>query len=309
MIRGDAAREMLAWMSMYEPMRKLGISKDSRVEARRIRTVNRDDPFAKSVSTGRVSSPRAAYETSNVARLKSHPSNKFVVLVDCDELLSTGLCYYDEGGPETTLAPWMVILNSMDIERWKCAANLFIENPPSGIWTEFEDLLATHSSEWPPLFGKKGKIDLLIGSLFTTAGFVYGGLHALPWSSDFLTGREKRLWQASVIIIISLGPLVVISFPVFALMEFVNLEYKKAKSEGRVPKLKKLRPLLRRLFRFWRIARALIKFVSSAAVAAVCVAYCLARVFLVVESLVALFHSDPDIFLVPSWSTYFPHIV
>ena len=53
-IRGNAARELLAWMSMYHPMRDLGISTDSGLEAERIRTVT-SDPFAsRSADTGLV---------------------------------------------------------------------------------------------------------------------------------------------------------------------------------------------------------------------------------------------------------------
>ena len=51
-IRGDLGREMLAWMSMYEPMDRLGICRDHRMEARRIRTIDRDDPYAR-VNRGR----------------------------------------------------------------------------------------------------------------------------------------------------------------------------------------------------------------------------------------------------------------
>lgn len=45
------------------------------------------------------------------------------------------------------------------------------------------------------------------------------------------------------------------------------------------------------------------------AVDPLCLAYGLARVFLVVESLIALFRSTPDIFQVPDWLKYIPHIM
>ncbi len=78
MIRGDGAREMLAWMSMYMSMEKLGIGRDPRVEARTIRMVNRDNPLVKSVSTGRVSSRMQGKSRTlrNAGTMATSPSSR-----------------------------------------------------------------------------------------------------------------------------------------------------------------------------------------------------------------------------------------
>ncbi|KAL8687377.1 MAG: hypothetical protein Q9218_006431, partial [Villophora microphyllina] len=240
-VRGDLAREMLAWMSMYEPMNSIGIGRDSRVEARRIRTVDRHDPFAKSVSRARFDYIDGVQDANDVVLPSDPPSQKYVVLADCDELLSTGLCFYDEGVQATHGLSWFVILNSMGIERWKCAAKLFIENPPSGIWMEYEGLVTTHSSDWPPLLRRTAKVDLSVWLLFTVAGSLYGGLHALPWSSAFPSSIQKALWQAAVSSIVAFGPLVLLCSQVVVFAKFLARRYDQAKLERPDPLINKTR--------------------------------------------------------------------
>lgn len=180
---------------MHRPMNAMGLSSDKRREAQRIRTVDRDDPYSKSISTARIASQHVVQKPRDVVLGPSDSSPKCIALADCDELLSTGLCFYDEGQATTFYPSWFVILKPMDIERWKCAATLFKENPPSGIWEEYDGLLVTTVSEWHIPLG----FSVLV--LFVGATLTYSGLHALPWNSDFRTGHEKALWRASVLII------------------------------------------------------------------------------------------------------------
>jgi len=296
MIRGEAAREMLAWMSMYQPMDSLGICSDPRVEARRIRTVNPHDPFARSISRARLDYGDGIQPAHDVVLDSYLPSQRYIALADCDELLSTGLCYYDEGKYAKRSPSWFLILNSMDIERWKCAAKLFTENPPSGIWNEYEGLVTTHNSDWPPLLDRAANVDLSVWLLFTVAGSLYGGLHALPWSSDFRTGKEKEIWQGSVLLIVGFGPLVLLYLSASVLMRSLARRYSQADSNGRAAKL------------LGGVAKSIISKLIYFAVAVPCAGYCVARIFLVVECLIALFHSAPGVFIMPSWSPYFLHI-
>ena len=100
-------------------------------------------------------------------------------LTDCDELLSTGLCFYDHGETAHFDPSFFAVLNSIDVERWKCAATLFKENPPSGVWTEYEDLLSIQSPDGPPLSRPDTSLGVWIRVLSVCAAWVYGGLHAL----------------------------------------------------------------------------------------------------------------------------------
>lgn len=308
MIRGGTARELLAWMSMYEPMNKIGIYQDPREEARRIRAVDRHDPFAKSVSRGRCNNLDNAQEAKDLVPGLRRPKQKHIALTDGDELLSTSLSYYDEGTHALCTPSWFVILNPTDIERWKCAAKLFTENPPLGIWMENAGMLTAHNSDWPPLLGRRGKVNLSVWLLLTIAGFLYGGLHALPWSSDFPTDGQKVFWQISVSAIVAFGPLLQLCSLGFALMDF---------SYQRGPHIRMVTILqipkrhaiccTKAQTTQGLIAAIPVAFISFAT-AVVCIAYALGRVYVFIESLVALFHSTPGVFEVPAWPVYFPHI-
>ena len=284
---------------MYMPMNKLGLSSDDRMEARMIRTVDKDDPYFKSVSTSRIE----AHGVQNTQEIKSKsetPTGKYICLADCDELLSTGLCYYDEGEAARRSPSWFAILNPMDIERWKSAANLFKENPPSGIWSEYSDLVSSHSTDWPPL-SLHSNPGLEVWTLFVCAGFVYGGLHALPWNTSFRTSHEQMLWRALLSMIIGFGPFALLCSCATIIGRSARRSRQQASlddSSGKIEKESFHSRLLRRLGIFIYFVGFLVTVVF----------YGIARVFVVVECFIALFHSAPGVFVEPAWSTYFPHI-
>ena len=297
-LRGDSVRELLAWMSMYMPMNALGLSSNKRCEAQRIRTVDRDDPYSKSISTSRLAARDGVQESRDVVLGPSDSPPKCIALADCDELLSTGLCFYDEGQASTTSPSWFVILKPMDIERWKCAATLFKENPPSGVWMEYDGLLVTSASEWPSIYG------LSVWVMFVCAALIYGGLHALPWNFDFRTGHEKALWRASVMIIVGF-PLVIIAAYLAGAVAWRVVE-ERPEMRNYLPPFKN--PKRRGVLLFINIATIVGCFVGCLILVALCLVYGLARVFIVVECFIALFNSVPGVFEVPAWSVYLPHI-
>ncbi len=214
-LRDDNARGLLAWLSMYTPMNELGLSKDTRCEARKIRVVDKEDPYFKSISKSRIDTRDGIQDPRDAVLEKSPRPKGCIALTDCEELLSTGLCFYDEGEASDFYPSWFVILTPMDIERWKCAAPWFKLNPPSGIWSwsEYDGALNTHTSDWPPLpLRQRAAFDASTWTLFICAGLVYGGLHTLPWNSEFRTLHEKVMWQFSVAMITGLGPVALAAY-------------------------------------------------------------------------------------------------
>ena len=292
---------------MYMPMNALGLSSDKGCEARRIRTVDRDDPHSKSISTSRLAPRDGVQESRDVVLGPSGSSPKCIALADCDELLSTGLCFYDQGQASTITPSWFVILKPMDIERWKCAATLFKENPPSGLWMEYDGLLVINASEWPSTLG------LSVWVMFVCAALIYGGLHALPWNFDFRTGHEKALWRASVMIIVGFPLVIIAAYLARAVARRVvekRQVEKRQEMRNPVPPSKILK---RRGVSVFIDIVILVGFVVGCLVLfalclALCLVYGLARVFIVVECFIALFNSVPGVFEVPAWSVYFPHI-
>lgn len=295
---------------MYMPMNKLGLSTDSRCEAHRIRIVDRDDPHFRSISTSRVNARDGVQEPDDVI------PKGCIALADCDELLSTGLCFYDEGDAAKYYPSWFAILKPVDVERWKCAATLFKENPPSGIWAEYDGLLNLYTSDWPPLSQQGPTLSVSIWVLFVCTGLVYGGLHALPWNSDFGTRHEKMLWRASVGMIIGFGPVAMIAY--LTKVVFIQVEKKRemrdllepsnSKPWWRIREDSVLFTVLKPFRMMGRLVFWLGLLAGCFAVGFICLAYSLARIFIVVECFIALFNSEPGVFEVPSWSVYFPHI-
>ena len=110
----------------------------------------------------------------------------------------------------------------MDAERWKYAAALLKENPPSGFWEDYDGLLSTYTSDWLPLSQRRATLGMSIWVLFVCAGYLYGGLYALPWNSNFRTKHEKVLWRASVGMITGFGPVAMAAY--LAMVPFTQVK-------------------------------------------------------------------------------------
>ena len=300
---------------MQMPMAEMGLSSDKRCEAHRIRVVDRDDPHFGTISTTRlaarkgVQAARYGIQQPRAVILEPiKPPKHRVALADCDELLSTGLCFYDEGDAAGPGSVGFALLTSIDVERWKCAAPLFKENPPSGLWMEYEGLLNTSASDWPPLSQRGKTVGVTIWILFFCAAMLYGGLHALAWNSRFRTRHERVLWRASVGIILGFGPLTMAAYLAYLgvmsstrlkeRLGVISLNPLKGTLQARKEYLlcRSLRPS-KMIVLLWLL---LLNYVIWS--------YCLARMFIVVECFIALFNSESGVFAVPSWSTYLPHI-
>ena len=117
---------------------------------------------------------------------------------------------------------------------------------------------------------------------FITAGFIYGGLHAMAWFAHFESSTQQLLWRISACVVMG-------GFPVC----FVLLVYLESIS----PHISHRLHLHDISLWSWSIASALIG-----------LAYVLARVYLVVECFINLSHLPAGVYEVPSWASYFPHI-
>lgn len=333
-------------MAMYTPMDELGINNEHRIEARRIRCLNERDRHAQNVSTVVLESRAGTYNPSNPSKKRDALSNHgnkpgdwvmektpayppgSITLLDGGELPSTGLCYYDEADATPYWPSWGVTLTPIDQERWKCAASLFKENPPSGVWSEFEGLLSMDSEapNWPPLFDRNVSNPRSTWVLFLVAGFLYGGLHALPWNTLFRSTVERMLWRLSTSIIIGFGPLLLLLYLTKMLYDVLSgkewpwlrpVQYIRRRArEGRASKLflgfwtllKPLRLITELLRYIFYVIILLLAFLVSVIGASLIAAYGFARIYLIVECFLSLSYAEPAVFKVPSWSAYLPHI-
>lgn len=197
---------------MHVPMNELALSKDERCEARMIRLVDHLDPYFRQISKSRVAKRNGVQESINEAIGSNSISKKCIALADCDEFLSTGLCFYDEGEAAGFSPSWFVNLNPMDIERWNCAAVLLKETLYSGSIADYDGLLQTYEPDWRPLYERRADFGIAVCIFLVCVECMYGGLHALAWNSDFRTALDKHLWHLAVVSIVTFGPALMIFF-------------------------------------------------------------------------------------------------
>ena len=298
---------------MHVPMNELALSKDRRCEARRIRLVDRDDLHFRQVSRSRVAEQTGVQEPIGVSLNSNNFSKKCIALADCDEFLSTGLCFYDEGEAACFSPSWFVILKPMDIERWKCAAPLLKETLSSGTWTNYDGLLERYEPDWQPLYKREADLGIAACIFFVGVECMYGGLHALAWMSDFRTIHERNLWRFAVVFIVAFGPVAIVFFVIsktFSNDEESELDAMQAPAPHSMQTSTRKSGYIfygRNCF-FHQSMFALCGNVCGVIVLFICSINVSARIFLVVDCLIALFNSVPGVFEEPSWSTYFPHI-
>ena len=287
-------------------MNKLALSKDKRCESRRIRLVDRKDPHFRQISKSRIPRRNGVQKSVKMGLDSNDISKKCITLADCDEFLSTGLCFYDEGEAACFSPPWFVVLNPMEVQRWKCAAVLLKETQSYGTCADYVGLLETYQPDWRQLYGRRADLEVTACIIFVSAECMYGGLHALAWSSDFRTAFDKHLWRFAVVFIIAFGPVAMIviaslktcfpeDFELLAIQESIEGSMQRSRDaanctsccvqSGSLPSCGNWGH-----FSLW-----------------ICSIEVVARIILVVGCLIALFNSVPGVFEEPSWSAYFPH--
>ena len=133
--------------------------------------------------------------------------------------------------------------------------------------------LVRRCEDWPDTTNILEQLPVFLG--FSAAALVYGGLHTLAWFAHFDSSTEQLLWRISACVVMG-------GFPVFR----VSITF-----GGYV--------------RYWSGA---IEDIAIFLGFLVFLAYILARAYLVVECFINLSHLPAEVYDVPSWSTYFPHI-
>ena len=77
---------------------------------------------------------------------------KFIALAGCDDFLSIGLCFNDEGEAACFSSSWFVILKHLDIERRKCVAVVLKGMLSSGTRAGYDRLLESYEPDYRPLY-------------------------------------------------------------------------------------------------------------------------------------------------------------
>ena len=182
-----------------------------------------------------------------------------------------------------------VSLTAQDVMRWRMAWCAFLTRRQEyrlfgvmGHRASGTPALIERCEDWPDV----NDIDFPIALGFTTAALLYGALHALAWSTHFESSAQQLLWRTSACVVMGGAPA----------MYVLHLLYKDL--ERSIDDSDKKTELKRYIF------EPVVEGVSSM----VLLAYILARAYLVVECFISLSHLPADVYKVPNWPAYFPHI-
>ena len=184
-----------------------------------------------------------------------------------------------------------IVLEQEDVWRWKLAEDLLTEDSLRRSDNDWQATITDRSQNWPSIDIDPKNIDWSLFLAFNVSGIMYGGLHVLAWNAKFATCLQKLLWQFASMIVITFVP----ASTVVVLAEKLMFTLVKAKTVGHKP-TEGFYVLLYH-FKIW-----LIFFILAL------LAYLWDRVYLVVECFISLFHSPVEVYNLPKWSAYVPHI-
>ena len=189
-----------------------------------------------------------------------------------------------------------IILKQEDIRRWQMAEELLSEHLSRR--TDDDDWQATitdRSKNWPSIDVDPKIIDWSLLLAFNISGILYGGLHMLAWNAKFATDLQGGLWRLASCFIVGFVP----ASTLVLLTEKLFFAVVNARSVGHKPTRKFWESFFNLMYRYkvW-----LVFFLLGL------LAYLWARVYLVVECFISLFHSPDGVYNLPMWSVYMPHI-
>ena len=171
-----------------------------------------------------------------------------------------------------------ISLTSQDVTRWKMAWRVIEYGRNYNLYERtYRNLIVQRCKDWPRL-EENPEPPIALG--FGAVALIYGGLHALAWFAHFDSTTEQLLWRISACVVMGGVPVIL------ALIDLTENHLDHLSHDV-----------------FLSLGRILIGLVLL-----VLLAYVLARGYLVVECFINLSHLPAEVYDVPTWSTYFPHI-
>lgn len=192
-----------------------------------------------------------------------------------------------------------------DLNRWTMAARAceaFVGDDPSEEGGGYYGAaFRRRCGDFPRIEANEPAVALGLG----VVALSYGGLHALAWSAHFISTTEQLLWRISACIVMGGVPLMFTiatitdrynDVAIFRFIDdaftywllFISVIYEVREEHGNTT--------------FMVSVLGIVTFV------AVLLVYALARAYLIVECFLQLSHLPADVYKVPQWSAYFPHI-
>lgn len=202
-----------------------------------------------------------------------------------------------------------------DVTRWRMAWREIQKNPTmdpdqDSYWDPRYNFIQRYfvkrSKDWPDT---NDMVEPPIALAFSATALIYGGLHALAWHAYFKSPTEQLLWRISACVVMGGMPLILLAFKFEDRIEsfFKNLLwfiYKHLYTHiDHSPEWLRFSA-----YALARAAKYLFDYIYDKPKWLLFSAYALARAYLVVECFISLAHLPAEVYDVPSWASYFPHI-
>lgn len=175
-----------------------------------------------------------------------------------------------------------VRLEAHDLLRYRLAWELIREQGDRSFNLRSLLKLLSRSRTNVPVTSATNNKRLVESGVLGLAGAIYGGLHAVAWNAHFTTSAQQLLWRISACVVIGS---IEVSLAIFWALNQLDDVFRLS---GTVHE-----------------ATWIMIFLS---ITLLMLAYVLARMYLVVECFFNLGSLPSEVFILPTWSTYIPHI-
>jgi hypothetical protein len=233
--------------------------------------------------------------------LNNDPLPNEVILNKGEELFDTGLYY-----PNFDYYFEPLILSRIDIRRWILAAPFLKEGGFRNVMHDNVIEFHGRSSNWKLPSNLTAASKILAWAVLISSSVLYGGLHMFAWDAPFRTEVEQILWRISAPTLMSYGFLFVgqITFVKWN-EDILNIYLSNCIKDNFWVSVKRLTLLVMELVvdrgkafahlgvRALVVIYILCYYFLLAFTLCASLLYLLARVFLVVECFLSLFHSPP----------------
>lgn len=180
---------------------------------------------------------------------------------------------------------------------------------------DITDYLSCRIRNWPQIRSTSVNMEIYFGA-FMIADLFYGAVHFLAWNGPFRTTLELTLWRISVVTISAPGLLILSLTGVFLglipavfVLVCISLAVPIEVKERMKTWAKKVEAWEREpSSNIFAASTLAIAIVSGVFVVGFALFYVFARTFILVESVITVPYLSSSVFVIPSWSSYLPHI-